>query len=400
MTNVSNPMPIKHFINVATVLPMNISVLLRGDHGIGKSQVVHRLATIFRDKNFPDKKDAYPVIDRRLSQVTEGDIIGLPSTDGNVTRFNPPDWYMQACKEPCVLFLDELNRATPEVMQAAFQIVLDRELNGHHLHAQTRVYAAVNSSHAYQVNEIDPALLDRFFVVDLVPTTEDWLLWAKEDDGSGKSRVDLDMVEFIQTHDKWLDIPKVTELGAVATSRRSWERLSNSVREAKLDKTPEDLLYYSIATGFVGVECASVLREFVTAPERRVSGEEILNSWKKVEKKVKSLGQERMNIAIERVADYVKTLDTLSKKQQDNLAAFSMSCTDELKVHLFTTLISLEPKKIEIIKTVNQAINKQILDVFGVDPENPDQSDFKYPDWMKEKEEKATKEADAAVATK
>ena len=135
-------MSIQTFIKVASKLPIETSILLRGSHGIGKSQVVRQMAALF----------SLPVIDRRLSQMSEGDMIGLPSTDGEVTRFNPPDWYKQACAKPMCLFLDELNRATPEVMQAAFQIVLDRELNGWKLHPQTRVYAAVNSSAAYTVN--------------------------------------------------------------------------------------------------------------------------------------------------------------------------------------------------------------------------------------------------------
>ena len=113
-------MSIKTFLSVANVLPGTTSVLLRGPHGIGKSQVVRKVAEGF----------GLEVIDRRLSQMTEGDMIGLPSTDGEVTRFNPPEWFKRACVAPVALFLDELNRATPEVMQAAFQVVLDRELNG------------------------------------------------------------------------------------------------------------------------------------------------------------------------------------------------------------------------------------------------------------------------------
>ena len=66
-----------------------------------------------------------------------------------------------------------------EVQQCAFQIVLDRELNGHHLHPETRVYAAVNVGSDYQVLEMDPALQRRFWAMDLEPTTQDWINWAK-----------------------------------------------------------------------------------------------------------------------------------------------------------------------------------------------------------------------------
>ena len=78
-----------------------------------------------------------------------------------------------------ILFLDEINRASVEVQQCAFQIVLDRELNGMKLHPETRLYSAINEGTHYQVNEMGPALTRRFWVVDLEPTTEDWLEWAE-----------------------------------------------------------------------------------------------------------------------------------------------------------------------------------------------------------------------------
>ena len=65
-------------------------ILLRGRHGIGKSEVVDQPAAIL----------GLPVVERRASQMTEGDLVGLPKTDGNVTRFCPPDWFHQACVEP------------------------------------------------------------------------------------------------------------------------------------------------------------------------------------------------------------------------------------------------------------------------------------------------------------
>ena len=154
-------MDIKTFSSTIRHLPANVSVLIRGPHGIGKSHLAERAADDI----------GLPLIDRRLSQMSEGDLVGLPELVDGVTRFCPPDWYARACREPVILLLDEINRATPELQQGAFQIVLARELNGHKLHPETRVIAAINASAEYQVNEMDPALLDRFWVVDLDPTT-------------------------------------------------------------------------------------------------------------------------------------------------------------------------------------------------------------------------------------
>ena len=163
-------MDTKTFISVVTKLPSHIAVLSKGETGIGKSDIFKQISKII----------GLDIIDRRLSQMQEGDLIGLPELVDGVTRFAPPDWYMRACREPVVVFLDELNRAVPELQQCAFQIILDRELNGHKLHPETRVFAAVNEGDDFQVNEMDPALLRRFFVADLEPTTEDWLSWARK----------------------------------------------------------------------------------------------------------------------------------------------------------------------------------------------------------------------------
>ena len=99
-------MDAKNFVEIAKTLPVEIPVLLRGPHGIGKSQITGKqLATYFN----------LPLLDIRLSQRDAGDVIGLPVVTDDMTRFNPPDWVHRACREPVLLFLDELNRATQEV---------------------------------------------------------------------------------------------------------------------------------------------------------------------------------------------------------------------------------------------------------------------------------------------
>ena len=141
-------------------------VLLRGRHGIGKSTVVYQYA----------EQHGIEVVERRASQMTEGDLVGLPSIEGNSTRFNPPDWFKAACDRPVVLFLDEVDRATLEVRQGIFELTDSRKLNGHHLHPDTLVFAAVNGGEhgaQYQVGEMDPAELDRWTVFDIEPSVED-----------------------------------------------------------------------------------------------------------------------------------------------------------------------------------------------------------------------------------
>jgi hypothetical protein len=343
-------MTIQTFLKVATKLPNNITVLLRGGTGIGKSMLVHQLAE-------------NPVIDRRLSQMTEGDMVGLPSIADNVTRFNPPDWYKEACDNPRTLFLDELNRATPEVMQAAFQVVLDRELNGWKLHPQTRVFAAVNVGSQFSVNEMDPALLRRFWVVDLEPTVNDWLTYARD-------RVHPMIVEFIQNNHKFLDPAKNAEPGVVQPTRASWERLSQAVIHAGIADDPTDPIYYPMAMGFVGLEAAVSLVEFSKNYANNVTGDEILNKYAKVRAKVQKLGQERWNIAIEKLVDECNKLTALSDRQAKNIGEFMSDLPAELKVSLWSQLLRQGSNKIEFAKALHKnvtGVTGQMLKAFGVE---------------------------------
>ena len=77
------------FLTVAPhVLDARLPILLRGRHGVGKSQVVYQIA---------DTREL-PVVERRASQMTEGDLLGLPDTADTeingrkATTWNAPDW--------------------------------------------------------------------------------------------------------------------------------------------------------------------------------------------------------------------------------------------------------------------------------------------------------------------
>ena len=76
---------------VSHILDARLPVLLRGRHGVGKSQVVYQIA---------DAREL-PVVERRASQMTEGDLLGLPDTTDTAsgrkaTTWNAPDWLVTA----------------------------------------------------------------------------------------------------------------------------------------------------------------------------------------------------------------------------------------------------------------------------------------------------------------
>jgi len=325
-------MEIKTIITILPVLPASISVLLRGPHGVGKSAM----------PRFVGECLGLPVLDRRLSQMSEGDLVGLPELVNGVTRFAPPDWYKQACERPVVLFLDELNRATPEVMQAAFQIVLDRELNGHRLHPETRVYSAINHSPEYQVNDLDPALLDRFWVQDVDATVEDWISWAN-------GKVDADLVDFIRQNPGHLRHQGVAEPGKVYPSQRSWERLDITLKHAQVIEDPSSPTFYHIATGFIGTEAAISLVDFLKNAKLRTKAEDVMDDWSKQSERIDRLTLDRKNALIDKISDHCKKTDWTTA-QADNLAAFFKTLPDELQIQLWTKVCSHGKTRMENVK--------------------------------------------------
>jgi len=352
-------MSIKSFVEVAKLLPVEQSVMVRGNHGIGKSDVVRMLA---HEMGFK-KED---VIDQRLAQKTEGDIIGMPDRNGQTTRFLPLDWLISACEAPKLLFFDELNRATIEVMQSVFELALDRGLNGNKLHPGTRVYVAINADTQYTVNEIDPALLDRFWVVDLNPTVDDWITWARRTDEHGGD-VSETTIEFVQCNTKFLDPEKNVEQDKVTVSRRSWKKLDNALKKAKLIDTPESDVFYHMCLGFIGVEATIAYQAFAKKTDNRITGEDIIcaKDYEKLRKKFKKLGQEQHNICIERVTHYLLTMDTkvLSELQLENLYTFVKELPGELRVSQWAKIMQSGPKNIELARQIQKKCSDLIVEV-------------------------------------
>jgi hypothetical protein len=259
---------------IAKTLPPHIAILMRGPTGIGKS---YAAKAISEELNLP-------FIDVRGSTMDESDM-GIPDLKasekaGAYTKM-VPSWYLRACREPVVLMLDELNRSMPQVMQGFFQIVLDRELGNLadgaslRLHPETRVIAAVNCGGEYDVNDMDPALLRRFWVTDIEPTVTDWIEWAKE------TELDSVLIEFVaQNPEHWRVDPASVEPGTVVPTPASWHRLSESLVAAELPPAKlagtNNALLYPISRGFVGTEASIAFQDFVKNYERQISAEDVL----------------------------------------------------------------------------------------------------------------------------
>ena len=297
-------------------------VLLRGRHGIGKSTVVYQ----FADKNNLE------VVERRASQMTEGDLVGLPTIEDKSTTFNPPDWFKAACDRPVVLFLDEVDRATLEVRQGIFELTDSRKLNGHNLHPDTLVFAAVNGGEhgsQYQVGEMDPAELDRWTVFDIEPTVEDWLSWASD------AGISPEIWNFINQNRTHLEHTDDYEPNKVYPSRRSWERLDQCLTQAGLLEEASPALY-TLTSAFVGFEAAVAFNDYVQNYDRQVTTEDIL--VKGDFSKVADFGINDHTAIIDKFEAEGTFKDELDQELIDNLARYFVMLPSEVAMKLWTVM--------------------------------------------------------------
>ena len=254
-------------LSLLDITPTDQNLMLVGNHGIGKSEI---LTEYFSGKGMK-------VVPLFLGQMSDpGDLIGIPNRNNTTgkTEFMPPYWFPLDGK-PIVLFLDELNRARPEVLQTIMDLALNRTLAGRKLPDGSRIISAVNDGDQYQLTDLDPALVSRFNVVTFRPTTQEWLLWAD------KVGVDARVRDFIRENPIWLDknpdAKEGVDTGLDKTpDRRAWKRVSDILKTAG-DINP---IVTKAMSAIVGPKAASALVGSVSA-KKILSGREVLQNFEK-----------------------------------------------------------------------------------------------------------------------
>ena len=227
--------------------PAEQNIMLVGKHGIGKSRI---LEDFFEERG-------EKVVTLFLGQMSDpGDLIGLPHLDETTgrTEFMLPYWF-PVDNKPVVLFLDELNRARPEVLQTVMDLTLNRKLAGKSLPQDSRIISAVNGGNEYQLTDLDPALVSRFNIYEFAPSVEDWINWAR---GSG---LDSRIISFIDENPEFLDGEENFTAGNLERTpdRRSWERTSKIIKNfSELNAQVQPLV-----SGIVGIRATAAFFDFV-----------------------------------------------------------------------------------------------------------------------------------------
>lgn len=270
-----------------------ITSFLWGHRGLGKSSLHDQVARSFN----------WGFINMRCSQMEASDLRGLPDKENGMTVYRHPsdlphshdeDKVCPACyfdktpdanreegvprelffiegdeKRPLpegsyckgILFLDELNRAEDDVLQAGFELVLDYKVGLYRVPSGWSVHCAGNYMDGYMVNNFsDPAFLDRFCHLNLTNSEEYFKGWTEYMARYGEPASKI--MQFVGFNPKHLIGDVKGEMGfSIQPSPRSWEFIAR-VEDACREKTYSRSVKRAVVSGIIGHALALSYEQF------------------------------------------------------------------------------------------------------------------------------------------
>lgn len=232
---------------------------------MGKSSIVRKVADHLGLKLF----------DIRAALKDPVDFLGVPSVEGGITRWNPPDFLPH--EENCLIFLDELPQAVPAVQSCLLQLCLDKRIGNYILPKNCYIVAAGNRTQDRAgANKIITPLLNRFAHLDFDIKFDDWSDWAISEGISPKVFAYLNTCK-----DRLFQFNPENGEKSFPTPR-SWEFLSKILKSTGGDNwipgENEDGLYLEVCSSAIGKGEAAQFIGFLRRYGKIPTPEEILEN--------------------------------------------------------------------------------------------------------------------------
>jgi len=281
---ISNQIPTitfsKALDTVRACVDANLSVLLLGDPGVGKTSVARLVAQAIG-------KPLATLIGATTDPV---DVAGVPflRIDGKgVDRF-PLSIVQTACERPVLLFLDEISAAPPSVQAAFLRLILERVAGDLSLHPDTRVIAAANPpEQAPGGFELSAPLMGRVVVFKFRPTHYEVLdfmsgLGSDADDASPLDKAlrieaeDFAITAGAQPDLLQIDIPSECITGGIPwAAPRNWEHALRGRAAARVNNVGVEITAL-ITEGAVGKQIATAYEGILKLRQVLPTVEEII----------------------------------------------------------------------------------------------------------------------------
>ncbi len=338
--------------------------MLLGQHGIGKTGILETWAS----------KVKIETIFVIASQYSEGDFAGIPkkSEKGEFVVFLKPEFFKLAIDNACLLFFDELDRATKEVRQAIFQLASSRMLGNQKLHKDTIIVSAINGflSEDYHTNPLDLAEASRWDIVKFKPLISEWLSW-----GESQEKLEKVIIAFLKKNNNLIEsdfdneeikLYDDNENIIMTPDRRKWEYISNDIKALELlDVAKKERIIASVSKT-VGKDIAV---SFATFYDNYKNLEiTVENFWKLKDSQVKVFTSKFNDLDNAIQDDFIDTLikakELKMKKHLKKISVFSSLITNEKALILlldFNIKTAIEKKYIA---------SKKVFEIFGITDDN------------------------------
>ena len=103
--------------------------------------------------------------------------------------------------------------------------------------------------------------------------------------------------------------------------------------------------FYAISMGYIGVPTAIAFVDFIKSYDSIITAEDIVNSWKKIEKKIAKVSAEKILQVVEKIGNFCKD-NELTTDQAKNLSAFAHAISGEQLLSLWNAVSTGKHKNV------------------------------------------------------
>ncbi len=239
-------------------------VCIWGKHGIGKTDLVKQIAT---DLEY----DWRYIAPAQFEEM--GDLLGMPTVNGEVTTFVTPEWVPQN-EGPGILLIDDVNRADDRILRGIMQLLQNYELVSWKLPEKWQIILTANPDGGdYSVTTMDDAMLTRMMHITMEFSVKSWSKWAQ------LNKVDSRGINFLLTYPEMVN--------GVLTTPRSLVQFFNCI--GLIENLQDELsLVYKLAASSLDEETVSAFITFVQQNLAKLIEPEKIVNTKQFERDVKN----------------------------------------------------------------------------------------------------------------
>lgn len=259
------------------------SVIIWGEAGIGKTQLIKNLAMIrnltangidpndskaLKKVDIDALEEKYPIRILIGATIEPSELVGLPALEtvttksgitAPVTRNTMPSWAYDLIEAgQGILFLDELNSAPPAVQAAELSLLQGRMVGQYKLPDDVLIIAAANPTDiAVNGWNLPSPLSNRLLHIHMEPNVDDFLEGFRIGWGEDISIIERglrkNIADFLTRNQTLIQTRPKNDIegGKAWASRRSWDNAAKNMALTGDIQTQEMIL-----TGYVGLEAS------------------------------------------------------------------------------------------------------------------------------------------------